>query len=118
MKIFTIENETNNIPLHATVQDAEAVVNAETFRSQFGLNKLAADWPAARLVEIWNSLPGVKPGQEVQGSPDGSQPNPESDSELGPGGPRGRSSRRTAVRCRGRSDSGNQPNDWGGCRNS
>ena len=61
MKIFTIENETNNITLHTTVQDAEAVANAETFRSESGLSKLAAGWPATRLVEIWNSLPGVCP---------------------------------------------------------
>ncbi|MGA7413813.1 MAG: DUF3489 domain-containing protein [Bryobacteraceae bacterium] len=61
MKIFTIENETNNITLHTTVQDAEAVANAERFRNEAGLNKLATDWPAARLVEIWNSLPGVSP---------------------------------------------------------
>ena len=61
MKIFTIENETNNITVHATVQGAEAVANAERFRNEAGLNKLAADWPAARLVEIWNSLPGVSP---------------------------------------------------------
>ena len=61
MKIFTIENETNNIIVHATVQDAEAVANAERFRNESGLNKLATDWPAARLVEIWNSLPAVSP---------------------------------------------------------
>jgi hypothetical protein len=61
MKIFTIENETNNITIHATTQDAEAVANAERFRNESGLNKLAADWPAARLVEIWNSLPGATP---------------------------------------------------------
>src|ERR1700688_4834504 len=59
MKSFTIENETNNITIHATVQDAEAVANAERFRNEAGLQKLAADWPAARLVDIWNSLPGV-----------------------------------------------------------
>jgi hypothetical protein len=61
MKIFTIDNDTNNITVHATLQDAEAVANAETFRSESGLSKLAADWQAARLVEIWNSLPGVSP---------------------------------------------------------
>jgi hypothetical protein len=32
MKSFTIENETNNITLHATVQEADAVTNAERFR--------------------------------------------------------------------------------------
>jgi len=61
MKIFTIENDSNNITLHATVQEAEAVANAERFRNEAGLSKLAADWPASRLVEIWNSLPGVTP---------------------------------------------------------
>jgi Protein of unknown function (DUF3489) len=61
MKIFTLENETNNITLHATVQDAEAMANGDTFRSEAGLNKLAAEWPATRLVEIWNTLPGVAP---------------------------------------------------------
>ena len=61
MKIFTIETDTNNITVHATTQDAEAVANAERFRNEAGLNKLAADWPATRLVEIWNSLPGVSP---------------------------------------------------------
>ena len=61
MKIFTIENETNNITVHATIQDAEAVANADNFRSESGLHKLATDWPAARLVEIWNSLPGASP---------------------------------------------------------
>jgi hypothetical protein len=61
MKIFTIENETKNITVHGTTQDAEAVANAERFRNEAGLHKLAADWPAARLVEIWNSLPGVSP---------------------------------------------------------
>jgi hypothetical protein len=60
MKIFTIETETNNITVHGTVQDAEAVANTERFRNQAGLAKLAADWPMARLVEIWNSLPGAE----------------------------------------------------------
>src|SRR6202166_88216 len=61
MKTFTIENETNNITIHATAQDAEAVANAERFRNEAGLAKLAADWPTARLVDIWNSLPGATP---------------------------------------------------------
>ena len=61
MKSFTIENETNNITIHVTVQDAEAVANAERFRNEAGLGKLAADWPAARLVDVWNSLPGATP---------------------------------------------------------
>ena len=61
MLTFTIENESDNIMAHATAQEAEAVPNAERFRNEAGLAKLAADWSAARLVEIYNSLPGVSP---------------------------------------------------------
>ncbi|MGA2714162.1 MAG: DUF3489 domain-containing protein [Bryobacteraceae bacterium] len=58
MKTFTIENETNNITIHASAKEAEAVPNSERFSNEAALAKLAANWPAARLVEIWNSLPG------------------------------------------------------------
>jgi hypothetical protein len=61
MKMFTIEKETNNITVHATAKEAEAVPDSERFSNQAGLAKLAAHWPAARLVEIWNSLPGATP---------------------------------------------------------
>ena len=61
MKAFTIENESNNITLHTTLAAAKAVSEAEHFRDEAGLAKLAADWPMPRLVEIWNSLPGVAP---------------------------------------------------------
>jgi len=59
MKNFTIENETNNITVYGSAKEADAVPNSERFASEAALLKLAADWPAARLVEIWNSLPGV-----------------------------------------------------------
>jgi hypothetical protein len=58
---FTIENETNNIMVHSTAKEAESLENAVSFRNEAGLAKLAADWPMARLIEIWNSLPGVTP---------------------------------------------------------
>jgi hypothetical protein len=61
MKTFTIENETNNITIHGTKQEAEAVPASECFANEAALAKLAANWPAARLVEIWNSLPGETP---------------------------------------------------------
>jgi hypothetical protein len=61
MKTYTIENETNNITLHTSSKDAESVPAAERFSNEAALAKLAADWPASRLVEIWNSLPGVNP---------------------------------------------------------
>jgi len=61
MKNFTIENETNNITVHGSAKEAEAVPNSERFGNEAALAKLAANWPAARLVEIWNSLPGESP---------------------------------------------------------
>jgi hypothetical protein len=61
MKTFTIQNETSHITLRAKVPDAEAVANAQRFRNEAGLARLAADWPVARLIDIWNSLPGATP---------------------------------------------------------
>src|SRR5271157_4203035 len=58
MKHFSIENETNNVTIHGSAKEAEAVPNSERFSNEAALAKLAANWPAARLVEIWNSLPG------------------------------------------------------------
>ncbi len=58
MKYFTIENE-HNIALHASAQEAEVAENAERFRNEAQLAKVAADWPMSRLVEIYNSPPGV-----------------------------------------------------------
>ena len=34
MKVFTIENDTNNITVHNTIPEAEAVANAERFRNE------------------------------------------------------------------------------------
>jgi hypothetical protein len=42
-----------------TPEDAAAIAGAETFNSQAALAKLAAEWPAERLVGIWNGIPGV-----------------------------------------------------------
>jgi hypothetical protein len=58
MKHFTIENETNNIAIHSSAKEAETVPDSERFSNEAALAKLAAGWPAARLVEIYNSLPG------------------------------------------------------------
>src|SRR5260370_26180748 len=62
MTTFTIEPE-NNITAFASVKEARAshIEQAEYFSSQDDLGKLAVSWPAARLIEIWNSLAGVTP---------------------------------------------------------
>ena len=66
MKIFTIDNETDNLTMHAAAKEAEAVPDSERFGTEAGLAELAADWPAARLVEIWNRLPGAIPVQKFR----------------------------------------------------
>src|SRR5579862_2740721 len=60
MKYFTIDAK-NNITVHASAQQSEAVANAESFKIAAQLAKLADGWPIARLVDIWNSLPGASP---------------------------------------------------------
>src|SRR5437868_4445961 len=60
MTIFTIDRD-NNITAFASATEAESNPETERFRSATDLAKLAAKWPASRLVEIWNSLPGVSP---------------------------------------------------------
>jgi len=61
MKMFTIESETHNITAYRTAKEAASVAGAERFASADALAGLAANWPSARLVGIWNSLPGATP---------------------------------------------------------
>ena len=61
MNTFTIENETNNITLHASTKEAEMVPDSERFSSEAALAKLAVNWPAGRLIDVWNSIPGTSP---------------------------------------------------------
>lgn len=62
MTTFTINDE-NNIIAHPTQDHAEAAIGtgAQAFTSEDQFAALAATWPPERLVEIWNSLAGVKP---------------------------------------------------------
>jgi hypothetical protein len=59
MASFTIDSE-NNIIGYAS---GEAIPEnaSERFAAESELGQLAAQWPAARLVEVWNSLPGLAP---------------------------------------------------------
>lgn len=60
--IYTIEAD-NNTSAFASAKEAEAVMigEYEQFGSAKELAKLAAQWPGSRLIEVWNSLPGVTP---------------------------------------------------------
>jgi hypothetical protein len=57
---FTIDSD-NNISAGGIPSAAD-----ESFTTQKDLAKLAARWPAARLVEIWNSFAGVTPFDDLQ----------------------------------------------------
>jgi hypothetical protein len=58
---FTIDVDNNITVLASSQQIEEREEGTETFSNPQELAALAAKWPGARLVEIWNSLPGVEP---------------------------------------------------------
>jgi Protein of unknown function (DUF3489) len=60
---FTIDTD-NNIAAHAGLP--ASADNLESFSTERELAKLAADWPAARLVEAWNSFAGVAPFDDLK----------------------------------------------------
>ena len=60
---FVIDAD-NNITAYAnaTAPDgAELKLSEHRFGSEKDLATLAGSWPGVRLIEIWNSLPGVRP---------------------------------------------------------
>src|SRR5216683_1030247 len=59
---YTISSE-NNITAFATAKEAKSTPDVERFATAKELAKLAEQWPAARLVDIWNALPGVVPAK-------------------------------------------------------
>src|SRR4249920_2986418 len=69
MKTFTIDTD-NNISAFATPAEAAAttITPFDTFASEKELASLIANWPADRLVAIWNSLPGVTPVKKFKNS--------------------------------------------------
>jgi len=60
MTTFTIDVD-NNITALGSDEHAKDNPEAQRFGSAQELASLAEKWPATRLVEIWNSLPGQKP---------------------------------------------------------
>src|SRR5215831_9717840 len=61
--VITIDND-NDIRVHETeTQAEEATKTAGTIlvRNEKELAKVAVEWPASRLVELWNSFAGVAP---------------------------------------------------------
>ena len=59
MTVFHITAENNISLLDSAQQSGEN--SGQTFSTPQELAALAENWPASRLIEIWNSLPGVEP---------------------------------------------------------
>src|SRR2546426_9664461 len=57
MTTYTIDTE-NSITAHASKQEAG---EGESFSSQQELASLVSEWPANRLIEVWNGIPGLTP---------------------------------------------------------
>jgi hypothetical protein len=61
MKTFTIDVDDNITAFGDGELSEEIPAGAERFCSERELASLAAEWPASRLVAVWDSLPGVQP---------------------------------------------------------
>jgi hypothetical protein len=57
MTTYTIDSE-NSITAHGSKLEAG---EGESFSSQQELASLVAKWPANRLIEVWNGIPGLAP---------------------------------------------------------
>lgn len=61
MKTFVIGSD-NNVTVFSTAAQARTFTpDADRFSSEDDLARLAAKWPSSRVVEMWNSIPGVPP---------------------------------------------------------
>jgi Protein of unknown function (DUF3489) len=67
MTTFVIETD-DNITAFETPEQAQDVLalGGQAFISEKELGELAAEWPTARLVEIWNSFAGVAPFTDLK----------------------------------------------------
>ncbi len=63
MRLFTIDTDNNITAFPAADQIPEG---QEHFASEKELAKLAANWPADRLVQVWNSFAGVAPFDDLK----------------------------------------------------
>ena len=63
MNTFTIDTD-NNITAHAGLP--ASADHTQSFAAAKELAKLAADWPASRLVEVWNGFAGAVPFDDLK----------------------------------------------------
>src|ERR1700682_2877007 len=58
MSTFTIDADNNVTAYTSPDEAAKADTNLPRFSSEAELAILAADWPADRMIDLWNSIPG------------------------------------------------------------
>jgi hypothetical protein len=63
MRLFAIDNDNNITAFPAAEQIPEG---QEHFANEKELAKLAANWPADRLIQVWNGFAGVTPFDELK----------------------------------------------------
>jgi hypothetical protein len=63
---FTIENETNRILKHPSVERLALAATWDRFDTESEFTGLATTWPASRLIEIWNNLPDKTPVKKFE----------------------------------------------------
>jgi hypothetical protein len=63
MSTFTIDTDNNITALPGLPGDAD---KSTSFASQKELAKLTAEWPASRVVDVWNSFAGVAPFDDLK----------------------------------------------------
>ena len=63
MRLFAIDNDNNITAFPAAEQIPEG---QEHFATEKELAKLATNWPADRLIQVWNGFAGVTPFDELK----------------------------------------------------
>jgi hypothetical protein len=79
MPTFNIDADNNITALGSQQADFEC----EIFANQKELADLAAKWPANRLIEFWNRIPGLTPVKKFTDRKSAVRPHLESDPEPG-----------------------------------
>jgi hypothetical protein len=60
MNTFVIDRD-NNFTVFGAGEQGPETEDSESFKSIEELQHLVEDWPASRVVEVWNGIPGLTP---------------------------------------------------------
>src|SRR5437660_10570287 len=65
MTRFKIDRENNITAFGSSEHIEDSGGETDMFASRQEMAAMAEKWPATRLVEIWNSLPGIEPAEPI-----------------------------------------------------